>query len=154
MPFERDDALSQARLRLSDLPGKLPPVEAWERPAAESTVTPAASGGLEIVGDNTQFGYQLMTPSIPIESGRSYLVRIKFEMIDGRVCVGILSGDQKKWLVAPDGGTVEYAFNAEGVDAFRVILANCNLSDLDNPRTRFRVIGGSYAIVVPPGVKP
>lgn len=151
MPYQRDDALARARFQLSDLPGKLPPPDQWQLTSAEPSSAPADGGGLEVTGDNSQFGYQLLSPPVPIDPARTYVVRLKFEATEGRVCAGILSGDQQRWLVPPDNATVEYAFAAGGVDAFRAVIANCNLSENDNPRTRVRVVGGSFAIMMDPG---
>lgn len=149
MPYQRDEALSRARNQLADLPGRLPAVEQWEVVNPEFTVTPAPAGGITVVGDNTQFGYQLMTQPIPVQPGLSYIFRVTYEPIEGRVCVGILSGDQQRWVVPPDGSSVEFAFTAN-LDAVRVIVANCNLSDNANPITRVRVMGGTYAVVTLP----
>jgi hypothetical protein len=62
----------------------------------------------------------------------------------------VLSGDQQRWLVPPDGGSAEYVFDSGSVDAFRVVLANCYASDAGNPVSRFRLSGGSYGIIVSP----
>jgi hypothetical protein len=153
MPYQRDEALSRARNQLADLPGRLPAVGQWEVVNPDFTVTPAPAGGITVVGDNTQLGYQIMTPPVPVQPGLSYIFRVKYEPIEGRVCVGILSGDQQRWVIPPDGTSVEFAFMAN-LDAVRVIMANCNLSDNANPITRVRVIGGSYAAVSVPGGQP
>jgi len=154
MPYQRDEALSRARSQLADLPGRLPSAREWPKLVETFQTADAPNGGIEVTGDDSQFGYQLMSPPIPVQPSQSYIVRYKFEMVEGRVCVGIISGDQQRWLVPPDGTTVEYAFNAGTLDAVRVVLANCNLSDLGNRVTKVRAIGGSYAMVQPPGAQP
>lgn len=154
MPYQRDEAFSVARNQLPELPGKLPPVDQWERVSVQSAMQPAAAGGFEFEGDNTQFGYQLMTPPIFVQPGLSYVVRARFEPLDGRTCLGILTGDQQRWIVPPDGTSIEYPFSSAGVEAFRLVIANCNLSDIDNPVTKVRVSGGSYAALSVPEPRP
>ena len=142
MPFRRDDQIASARALLGDLPDALPLLDQWTT-TSEQITTRQAAGGLDVIGDATQYGYQLMTPPIAVRSGSSYLVRVKFEVQEGRVCAGILSGDQQRWVVPPDGATAEFQFNAAALDAVRVVFANCYLVDSGNPNSRFRVSGGS-----------
>jgi hypothetical protein len=147
MPYRRDDDIARARLVLSDLPNPLPPLDQWLPTAAEPVITPGATGGLDITGDKTQYGYQIMSPPIPVKAGASYLFRVKFETEEGRVCAGILSGDQQRWIVPPDGATVELPLNAVTVPDIRVVLANCYIVDSGNPNSKFHLIGGSYALL-------
>ena len=143
MPYRLDDQISSARLLLGDLPDALPPLDQWTK-TADQVVVATGPDGLSVTGDATQYGYQLMTPPIAVTPGADYIVRVKLEVQDGRVCAGILTGDQQRWVVPPDGGTVELSFNSAALDAVRVVIANCYLAP-DNPVTKFRVAGGSYA---------
>lgn len=153
MPARVDDEIAKARARLLDLPNPLPPVEQWPPTSDEIVVTPSRQGGLDVSGDRTQFGYQLVSPPIPVRAESTYLMRVKFEVDDGRVCAGILSGDQQRWIVPPDGATVEFLFRSGAMDSVRVVLANCYVLDTGNPKSRFRAIGGSYATLDEVGPK-
>lgn len=152
MPYRHDDDVATARSMLAPLPKALPPLDQWLL-ATSQTATPVKDG-VEYSGDNTQSGYQLMSPPIPVRPNASYLVRVRYDTIEGRVCAGILTGDQQRWVVPPDGATVELAFNSGAVDAVRVVMANCFAVDSGNPVSRFRVAGGSYAILADGGSTP
>jgi hypothetical protein len=145
MPYRRDEVMGIARSQLADLPGVLPPPAEWAKTADSFVVTTLKGGVIEVTGDSTMGGYQIMSPPIAVKPGRSYIFRVKFESISGRVCAGLLTGDQQRWVVPPDGDSVEYPFNSTGIDAVRVVIANCNISDLGNPVAKFRLIGGSFA---------
>lgn len=152
MAYRRDDEVATARAMLAALPNPLPPLDQWQM-VTEQTAAPAKEGGVDYTGDTTQSGYQLMSPPIPVERESTYLLRVKFEVLSGRVCAGILSGDQQRWLVPPDGATVEFLFDSAAVDAVRVVMANCYPLDAGNPASRFRVAGGSYARLAEGGGK-
>lgn len=151
MQYRADDSLALARAALADLPAPLPPAALWE-PGVAEWLTRIEGGGIEVAGDSTQFGYQVMSPIVPVTPNTSYLLRLRFETVDGRVCAGVLSGNQQRWLVAPDGTSVEYAFNSGDLDGIRVVIANCYGYDAGNPRTRFKLMGGSFGIVSAPQV--
>lgn len=152
-PYRADDALGRARAALGDLPVPLPPVEEWAAGAGD-WVRPVDTGGVEVTGDDSQFGYQIMSPVVPVMPGARHLLRLRFDVLEGRVCAGVLSGDQQRWLVAPDGTSVEYAFDTGELDAVRVVIANCYGYDAGNPRSRFRLSGGSLGVVIAPGATP
>jgi hypothetical protein len=152
MPYRRDDQVSAARLLLGDLPDPLPPLDQWSKTSDQILVS-TGPDGLAVTGDATQYGYQLMTPPIAVTPDSNYIVRVKLEVQEGRVCAGILTGDQQRWVVPPDGGTVELQFNSAALDAVRVVIANCYLAP-DNPVTKFRVAGGSYARLAARGSQP
>ena len=154
MPYRRDDDIAKARLLLADLPNPLPPLDQWLPDRRGTGDYGGAKGGLDITGDATQYGYQIMSPPIPVKAGANYLFRVKFEVEQGRVCAGILSGDQQRWLVPPDGVSVELPLNAATVPDVRVVLANCYIVDSGNPSSRFRVAGGWYAMLTPATATP
>lgn len=148
-PYRADDAMAAARAMLADLPHQLPAPAEWFSPG-EAAIGPAEGGGVDVAGDATQYGYQLMSPRIAVAPSTEYLVRLRFDVREGRVCGGVLAGDQQRWLVPPDGTTVEYRFDSGPHDAVYIVLANCNPTDLGNARSRFRLLGGSYAALEGP----
>lgn len=150
-PLPTNDSFADVRELLTPLPGALPPLDQWQLTAADP-VKSLAGGSLGVIGDDTQYGYQLMSPPLPVKPGTRHLVRLRFEVIEGRVCGGVLSGDQQRWLVPADGTTAEYVFDSADVDSVRIVFANCYRSEGRNPRTRLRVFGGSYAALDAPAV--
>jgi hypothetical protein len=146
MPYKRDEEIATARRGLAPLPNPLPPLDQWTNASAggEVTTTPKS---IEMKGDTTQFGYQLMSPPIPVRPDSHYLLRVRFEVSQGRVCAGVLTGNQQRWVVPPDGSTAEQAFDTGPVDQVRVVLANCFVADAGNPRSGFTLTGGSYAML-------
>lgn len=147
MPYRRDEVMGIARSQLADLPAVLPPPAEWAKTGDAFLVTTLKGGAIEVTGDATMGGYQIMSPPIVVKPARSYIFRVKFESISGRVCVGVLTGDQQGWVVPPDGDSVEYPFESAAIDSVRVVMANCNISDLGNPTTKFRLMGGSYGVL-------
>lgn len=148
-PYRQDQALANARAVLGELPAQLPPPSQWA-PSAEDRVRTIDGATIEITGDATQSGYQIMSPAVPVKPDTRYVVRVRFDLIEGRVCGGLLTGDQQRWVVPPDGASAEYVFDSGSVDAVRVVLANCYSRDTGNPVSRFRLSGGSYGIIVAP----
>ena len=145
-PFRQDQAMANARAALGALPASLPAARGWE-PTVPESARPV-DGGVEIAGDSSLNGYQVMSPPVPVKPNTRYSVRVRFDVLEGRVCGGVLGGG--RWLVAPDGATAEYVFDSGSVEAIRVVLANCYVSDAGNPVSRFRLFGGSYGIIVAP----
>jgi hypothetical protein len=145
-PYAQDEAFARARNALADLPLRLPPPSEWAA-GLPGWVTPHEAGTIEVSGDATQFGYQIISPVVPVAPATRYLLRLRFETIEGRVCAGVLSANQQRWLVAPDGTTPEYAFDSGDLDGIRVVVANCYGYDSGNPRSRFRLSGGSFGIL-------
>jgi len=142
--FDPDEPVIAARNALPDLANPLPPPSEWTKGTDAIVVGAAPGGGIMLDGDSTQFGYQIESPLIAVQPGRSYTVRVRFETAAGRACAGVLSGDRQRWVVAPDGKTPELTFASGNLNGVRVVVANCNLYDLGNTRTRLRLIGGSY----------
>lgn len=144
-PVDRDEGVRNVRNLLAELPNPLPRPVLWTKTSEAFVMTEAPDGVIELEGDATQYGYQLESPLIALRPGESYLVRLRYEVLAGRVCAGILSGDRSRWVVAPDGTTPELAFDAGTMAAVTVVLANCHPYDLSNPRTRLKLLGGSYS---------
>ncbi len=137
-----------ARATLSDLPARLPPPGEWV-PSDYEWVTPIA-GGVEVNGDATRSGYQIVSPVVPVRRNTRYLVRVSYDVISGEVCGGVLSANQATWVVPPNGASIEYAFDSGALDGIRVALANCNAAEDGNLRSHFKLFGGSFAILATP----
>jgi hypothetical protein len=153
-PVDRDEEVRSVRDVLGELPNPLPPPARWTKISDTFVIREAAGGAIEVEGDATQYGYQIESPPIALRPGESYLVRVKYEALAGRVCAGILSSDRSRWIVAPDGTTPELAFDTGSLSAVTVVLANCNPYDLSNPSTRLRLLGGSYSALPREGAAP
>ena len=145
-PYRTDQAMANARAALGPLPASLPAAGAWV-PMVPDSARPFGDG-VEISGDSSLNGYQVMSPPVPVKPNLRYAIRVRFDVLDGRVCGGVLGGS--RWLVAPDGSAAEYQFDSGTLEEIRVVLANCNVSDSGNPVSRLRLFGGSYGIIVAP----
>lgn len=144
-----DPYAESARIRalLGDLPMPLPPPTEWESVAAGAARAALGGGAIELQGDDSQSGYQLMSPSLTLEANTDYLVRVKVETREGRVCAGVLSADQQRWLAAPSVSAPESSVRSAQPIAVRVVIANCNDQKDHNVRSRIRLLGGSYAAI-------
>ena len=96
--------------------------------------------GLFIEGDNTPFGYQLMSPPKIVIPYRPYRFRLPIQLHDGRIGVGVLNGRGDKWLLAPITLSDEYMFDT-GLN-FRVIfvIANNHPTSYDISPSRFTIL--------------
>ena len=146
-PVQPDDDIAKARAILAELPNQLPSVEQWRKASADIVATPARTGGVEVQGNDSQYGYQLVSPLISLRPESTYLMRVHLSVDEGRVCPGILSGDGQRWVAPPDGTTAEFLFKSAQLVSVQVVVANCYLLDAGNPKSRFRVTGGSYGLL-------
>ena len=142
---------SAAASHLGALPNPLPPAAGWKPAVKTMTTVVRPDGTLEVTGDDSHVGYQVVSPVVTLVPERHYLIRPRFDVTAGRVCAGVITADMVRWLAAPDPALAEVAFDSERVTAVRVVLANCNLQTAGNTRSRFLVQGGTFASVAEEG---
>jgi hypothetical protein len=118
----------------------MPPLDAW-RVAAAGGEAAKIDGGLEVTGDRSKFGYQLVSPSIPGRPGHVYKARLPVSTDSGLVGVGVLNKAGEKWLVAPSQSE-DLRFTADGTGEVEIVIANDNTQPPDHP-SRFTVRPGS-----------
>jgi hypothetical protein len=130
---------------LPDSPQLLPTLANWH-PADGVTISPLKNGFL-IEGDDTQSGYQITSPLVPVQSNSQVMLSLQGKIEQGKVCLGILDQTGQAWLVSPAEPKMEYRFNSNDNQAIQLVVANCNTKNTGNEPSRFMIYSGSYAIL-------
>jgi hypothetical protein len=71
-------------------------------------------------------GYQLQSPRIAVPPHRHLLFRLNAAMESGRACFGVLDGNEKGWLLTPDGGQPSYDIDTGDNRGVVLIVADCS----------------------------
>jgi hypothetical protein len=102
-----------------------------------------AKGSALITGDQSPFGYQLISPPVRVEPRTEMEVRLPVTPIKGRVAVGILDQGQTRWLaqVATPGGSLR--FNTQNNERIFVVVSNNNREPVTEA-VQFTVGQGQY----------
>jgi hypothetical protein len=128
--------------RLTALANRAPGLDGW---TVLDGVTVSADGdGYIVRGNNTAFGYQLMSPPIDVRAHDTLVVRVYGAVEQGRVCVGILEGSQQHWLVAPDWRRSDFVADTGANTRVFIVFANCRQPADGTPASRFAVQSVSY----------
>lgn len=135
------DDFRAARERLAEVP--LPPLSTWTPDTATGVMGEPVGAGLAVNGNNSAFGYQLVSPPIEVTPGAEVSVRLPLTPGVGRVCTGILNQERSTWLVRPmDGADVHRFASGPNANVF-VVVANCQPPGTTTA-TRFAVAEGGY----------
>jgi hypothetical protein len=124
------------------------PWTSWETIAINGIHSSLAANGLAVDGDDSRFGYQLMSPDIPVAANAQVQLRVGLSVAQGRVCVGALNRTQQRWLVTPDELRL-HAFRADSTGGIRVVVTNCGPAEGPTTRSRFVVSSAEYAVAEP-----
>lgn len=116
----------------------LPPLSAWTL-TGSGTRAPADDAEL-FVGDRSRFGYQLVSPPIPVPPDARGQIVLDVASEHGQVGVGVLGFNEQRWLTPPQAQR-KIPFEAAGSDEIRIVIAANNPVELDQP-VRFRVRPG------------
>ncbi len=127
---------------VSSLP--LPPLDTWQIVAANPTVVASGADRLEMVGDGSQYGYQLMSPELPVEPNSDITLHLPMEQKAGLVSVGVLDGGGR-WLVSPRVETGGIRFNTGRSRHVTVVVANMQVGTTPGP-VRFAVGRGEKIV--------
>ncbi|CAN5430180.1 hypothetical protein BH11PSE11_BH11PSE11_02370 [soil metagenome] len=122
----------------------LPAFSKWTLAAGAKLVNKGSHD--ELSADETQWGYQLVSPSLKVAPQSKLVVRLDYEAIAGKVCAGILD-EKGNWLIAADRAEHEFAFNSGTNSAINLVFANCNVPQ--NPGKTsgtFKLKHGEYRI--------
>ena len=103
----------------------------------------------KMVGDNTQWGYQLSSQAIAVSPNSAVVVRLDYEVVAGKICVGILD-EKSSWLVAADRSERVYEFNSGSNSSLRIVFANCNQQKDGNKVSRVLLNDSTYRVVSSP----
>jgi hypothetical protein len=116
----------------------LPSLDTWTLKAAGAR---SQEGDAELfVGDCSRYGYQLVSPPIPIpRDGRGQII-LDVASEHGQVGVGVLGFNEQRWLTPPQLQR-KISFEGAGSREIRIVIAANNPAELDQP-VRFRVRSG------------
>jgi hypothetical protein len=126
----------------TDLPQVAPPIGQWGHPAAVSVTV--GDRGWVVHGDDTQMGYQLTSPPLPVTPHRTVLVRVSGSIAQGQVCVGALDEAQRGWVVPASRPQQEIAIDTGNNRRITVVFANCMPATASPVRTEFTIESVSY----------
>jgi hypothetical protein len=124
----------------------LPAPTQWTPDKASGVKVTALESGSLVEGNNSQLGYQITSPSIPIQPHTQILVRLHSKIEQGKVCIGVLNHNAQEWIISPTILNEEYKFDSKNNQAMFVVLANCNPTNTGNARSRFILYDGAYSI--------
>jgi hypothetical protein len=119
----------------------------WESFGSLGVRVSETPDGLAVTGNDSRFGYQLMSPELRTPAGGRVLLRFQQRIDQGRVCVGVLNRTQQHWLVTPDQARTEYELFADDSGGIRVVFANCGPANGAVVPSRFVVSSADYAVV-------
>lgn len=123
------------------------PANQWTAANADVQVL-AADGGVAVIGNGTQFGYQAYGPSIPVRPGQRMTLSLQATVTAGTGCFGVLDEIGSRWVVAPDRLAARYEFTIGDSHAVRPVFADCRDSAAASP-LRATLGPGGYAVWSP-----
>jgi len=135
-----------------DLPQAAPAIGSWGHPTAVSVT--AGDGGWVVRGDDTQMGYQLTSPPIPVLPHHTMLVRVRGVIEQGSVCLGALDEFQKAWVTPADSSPQEIAIDTANNRSVTIVFANCMSASPAPVPTRFTLESVSYGVLAPQESRP
>jgi hypothetical protein len=109
-------------------------------------VVEQANSGWRVTGDETEMGYQLVSPVIEVPAQQLLLVRTKGINEAGRACLGILKGDETAWIVPAEPNRAELSANTASNTQIKLVFANC-MTATTKSQSRFSVYEVTYGIV-------
>lgn len=140
------------RMRPLDSPETAPAVfkpvarsTSWETNTTLGVRSSPGPDGLAVEGNDSRFGYQLMSPDVPVAAGARVSLRVSLKVAQGRVCVGALNRTQQRWLITPDEPRPQYDFLADSTGGIRVVISNCGPASGPTTPSRFVVSSAEYA---------
>lgn len=119
-----------------------PPLTKWS-PVGGVLVAPQDSGVI-VNGDDSQFGYQLLSPPIPVRPHSKIAVRVYGDVEQGRVAFGILNGDGQRWLMPAVWGRSDFEANTGDNDRIVMVFANYRQPSDGDITSRFRIRSVSF----------
>lgn len=129
---------------MASLTTRAPALDQW-LPASGVSVE-AAQSGWRVTGNDTEMGYQLVSPVIEVPAQQLLLVRTKGVNEAGRVCLGILKGDETAWIVPAEPNRTELAVNTAANTQIKLVFANC-MTATTRTQSRFSVYELTYGVV-------
>ncbi len=124
----------------------LAPLARWGKGAAEVAVEPLTGGDVRVAGDNSPFGYQLVSPPVSVPLGTRIRLTLPMESESGRQGIGVLDAEAGSWLVAPTSGALSAEFDSGGNAQVFVAVAN-NMPGAERTRSRFVLHPGFMTVM-------
>lgn len=103
----------------------LPKFSEWIPTTHNGVKISTAEGKFVVDGDNSNTGYQITSPLIVVKPRSNFIVRIDYTIESGAVCPGILTKDQKEWIVPASSVTTDLRLNSGSSKGVYVVMANC-----------------------------
>lgn len=126
------------------LPIEAPGLASWS--AVTGVTIAPRSGGVLVTGDSSPFGYQLVSPPIPVPPHAKLVVRVFGEVEQGRAAFGILDGTGQHWLMPAVWGRSDFVTNTGANDAVVMVFANYHQPTDGTIASRFSVQSVSYDV--------
>lgn len=133
---------SLRRLEISEQLGRsvpLPFPSGWTVAATGGELSRQQQGIL-VEGDNTQYGYQLVSQPVAVQPESRYVLLTDLTVISGRVAVGVLD-ETGQWLVPPNNARGSIDFSSNGNRSVTIVIANNQTEPM--AKSRFHLQGVS-----------
>ncbi len=103
----------------------LAPPKRWGVGSAEVSVEHLPDGGVRVAGDDSPFGYQLVSPPAIVPPHARLSLTLPIETEAGRQGIGILDAEAAAWLFSPTSETMAIEFDSgENAQVFVVVANN------------------------------
>lgn len=136
--------IASTRLPAGNSMVALPPFDEWVPDTSSGVHGEKRQDGFTITGNDTQFGYQLASPVLPVTRHQSVTVQINYITMQGRVCPGVLDGKAQTWIATPNKPRSEIVFLSGSNSSVIVVMANCNDKASGNLPSRFVLQSAKY----------
>jgi hypothetical protein len=114
------------------------PLPADWTPASGVRATAQGEGGLDVQGDGSASGYQVVSHPVMLSSPQAVTVTLDLIVEQGHVCTGVLDDGQQNWIVPANEARERLSFVADDPGRFWLVVANCSPPGGTAP-SRFRV---------------
>ena len=99
---------------------------------------------LIVAGNDSSAGYQVLAPPVPASRNDGVSIELDLSVEAGKVCTGVLNGNQAVWIVPPESLQRRLSFRMDASGKFFAVVANCH--NAPAPASRFSVDGARYTV--------
>jgi hypothetical protein len=144
LPSDEDTYRSGWRRRNNaPLAHAAPPLDQWT--VIEGVALAKSGDRFTVTTDRVPSGYQLMSPPLDVPPQRKVSFQVVGAVEDGEICIGVLDGAQRRWLLAPTNARTGLLVDTGDYQQVRLVFCNCA-----NPPGRFTVRAITYEPVPQP----
>lgn len=101
----------------------VPPLDQWS--ASDGVTVTRRGDAFAVVGNAVPSGYQLVSPPLDVPPRQAVAFQIVGTITRGEMCVGILDGAQRSWLLAPTNARVGLLADTLEHTQVRLVFSNC-----------------------------